>query len=375
MRTADVAIIGGGVIGCSIAYHLAQLGVTRGVVFERKHIASGATGVCPGGIRQQFEGEAECRLAQRSMCFFEQANKILEPEVPFFLERSGYLFLAESETLISRFRRNVTMQNQLGIPSRMVTPSEIFEIAPALVCDGILGGSFCAEDGFLEDCDGFTNRLLRCARNKGLELALQEVVSLAREGSKWRVSTATESWLTGQVVVAAGVDSQSLVGSVGVNLPITVERRRLAYTEPHLGNLMHPLVVALERSFAGKQLLNGVFYIGWLGETPGSDDLSFIEAALTAGATLLPLMADLPVRRVITGHYDSTPDHRPILGNIGGLDGLYLAAGFSGHGFMLAPAVGDIMANLIAGAGRDPLLEEFSLQRFAANTSAESLQI
>ena len=201
------------------------------------------------------------------------------------------------------------------------------------------------------------------------------MVSLAREGSKWRVSTATESWLTGQVVVAAGVDSQSLAGSVGVNLPITVERRRLAYTEPHLGNLMHPLVVALERSFAGKQLLNGVFYIGWLGETPGSDDLSFIEAALTAGATLLPLMADLPVRRVITGHYDSTPDHRPILGNIGGLDGLYLAAGFSGHGFMLAPAVGDIMANLIAGAGRDPLLEEFSLQRFAANTSAESLQI
>jgi sarcosine oxidase subunit beta len=375
MRTADVAIIGGGVIGCSIAYHLAQLGVTRGVLFERKHIASGATGVCPGGIRQQFGGEAECRLAQRSMCFFEQANKRLEPEVPFFLERSGYLFLAESETLISQFQRNVTMQNKLGIPSRMVTPSEILEIAPALVCDGILGGSFCAEDGFLEDCDGFTNRLLRCARNQGLELALQEAVSLAREGSEWRVSTVTESWLTEQVVVAAGVDSQSLAGSVGLNLPIMVERRRLAYTEPRLGNLMHPLVVALERSFAGKQLRNGVFYVGWLGETPGSDDLSFTEAALSAGATLLPLLADLPVRRVITGYYDSTPDHRPILGGISGLDGLYLAVGFSGHGFMLAPAIGDIMANLIAGAGRDPLLQEFSLQRFAAKTPAESLQI
>jgi sarcosine oxidase subunit beta len=374
MRTTDVAIIGGGVIGCSIAYQLSELGIT-GVVFERNHIASGATGVCPGGIRQQFEGEAGCRLAQRSMRFFEQINERLEPEVPFFLERSGYLFLADSEALISRFQRNVAMQNRLGIPSRMVAPSAITEIAPALVCDGILGGAFCAEDGFLEDCDGFTNRLLRCARNKGFQLALQEVVSLCREASGWRVNTATDSWLSGQVVVTAGVDSQALIGPLGVNLPITVERRRLAYTEPRVGNLMHPLVVALERGFAVKQLLNGVFYIGWLRETPDSDDLTFIEAALSAGATLLPLMTDLPVRRVIAGYYDSTPDHRPILGSIGGLDGLYLAAGFSGHGFMLAPAVGETMANLIAGAGVDPLLQEFSLQRFITNTSAEGLQI
>ncbi len=375
MRTTDVAIIGGGVIGCSIAYHLSELGSTRGVVFERKHIASGATGICPGGVRQQFEGEAECRLAQRSLRFFEQANQRLEPEAPFFIERSGYLFLAESEALMSRFLRNVTMQNRLGIPSRIVTPSEIIEIAPALVCDGIRGGSFCAEDGFLEDCDGITNRLLRRARDKGFELALQEVVSLVREGNAWQVRTTTESLLAGQVVIAAGCDSPYLAGLVGVNLPIAMERRRLAYTEPRPGNLMHPLVVALERSFAGKQLLNGVFYIGWLGETPGSDDLSFTENALAAGATLLPLMADLPVRRVIAGYYDSTPDRRPILGGINGLDDLYVAAGFSGHGFMLAPAVGEIMAGLMTGAGVDPLLQEFSLQRFAANPSAEGLQI
>lgn len=375
MRTADVAIIGGGVIGCAIAYHLAQSGVTRGVVFERKHVASGATGICPGGIRQQFEGEAECRLARRSMRFFERVNEILEPETPFFLERSGYLFLAESETLLSRFRRNVALQNRLGIPSRVVTPSEIADIVPDLVRDGILGGSFCAEDGFLEDCDGFTHLLLRRARDKGFLLALEEVISLAPEGRVWRVDTTVESWLVGKVVVAAGIDSPSLAKGTGVHLPITVERRRLAYTEPRDGSLMHPLVVALERSFAGKQLRNGVFYIGWLGETPDSDDLTFTEQALTAGATLLPLMAEIPVRRVITGYYDSTSDHRPILGGISGLDGLYLATGFSGHGFMLAPAVGEIMAQLIADSNIDPLLQEFSLQRFAANPSNEGLQI
>lgn len=138
---------------------------------------------------------------------------------------------------------------------------------------------------------------------------------------------------------------------------------------------MAPLVVALERSFAGKQLRNGVFYIGWLGEAPESDDLTFTEQALTAGATLLPLMAEIPVRRVITGYYDSTPDHRPILGGISGLDGLYLATGFSGHGFMLAPAIGEMMAQLVTGSKIDPLFQEFTLERFAASPLSEGLQI
>ena len=375
MRTADVAIIGGGVIGCSIAYRLAQSGMTNGVLFERKHVASGATGVCPGGIRQQFEGEAECTLARRSMHFFEQVNEILEPESRFFLERSGYLFLAQSDAVLSGFRRNVALQNQLGIPSRVVTPAEIAEIVPALVCDGILGGSFCGEDGFLEDCDGFTHTLLRRARDKGFTLALSELTRLAQDGRAWRLDTSSGSWLVERVVLAAGTESPSLASCAGVRLPITVERRRLAYTEPRGESLMHPLVVALERSFAGKQLQNGVFYLGWLDETPDSDDLSFIEQALTAGAGLLPVLEELQVRRVITGYYDSTPDHRPILGAIGGLDGLYMATGFSGHGFMLAPAVGEIMAQLIVGSKIDPLLQDFSIERFSGSPVIEGLQI
>ena len=374
-RTVDVAIIGGGVIGCSIAYHLSQIGATRGVVFERKHVASGATGICPGGIRQQFEQEAECRLARRSMHFFEHVNELLEPEFPFFLERSGYLFLAESEVMLSRFQRNVTMQNQLGIPSRVVTPTEISDIVPPLICDGLLGGSFCSEDAFLEDCEGFTRGLLGRAREKGFLLELKEVTSLKKESKDWLVETATGSWRARQVVVAAGTESPSLAAFAGVHLPISAERRRLAYSEPSPDALMSPLVVALERGFAGKQLRNAVFYLGWLGETQDSDDLTFTEQALARGATLLPLMANLPVRRVITGYYDSTPDHRPILGGISGLEGFYLAAGFSGHGFMLAPAVGEIMANLIAGLKSDPILQDFSLQRFRASSAIEGLQI
>lgn len=374
MQTVDVAIVGGGVMGCSLAFHLAARGVRSGVVFERKHVASGATGVCPGGIRQQFEGEAECRLAQRSLRFFEQANERLQPEDPFFLERSGYLFLAESDAVLDRFRRNVAMQNGLGIPSQIVSPREIHEIVPALVTDGLLGGAFCAEDGFLEDCDGISHRMLRIARDAGFTLALQEVVSVTREGNAWRVATASDAWLAKQVVIAAASESKALVSrACAVELPIVCEPRRLAYTEPRPGGMMNPLVVALERSFAGKQLLNGVFYLGWLAEQPEADDLTFIEKALTAGTTLLPTLGELGVRRVVTGTYDNTPDHRPILGEMA--EGLFLAAGFSGHGFMLAPAVGEILAQLMVTGEADPVLRDFALERFSASRKKEGLQI
>jgi len=375
MQTADVAIIGGGVIGCSIAYHLAQLGMTNVVIFERKRIASGATGICPGGIRQQFEGEAECILAQRSMRFFQRVNEILEPEMPFLFERTGYLFLAESEERMARFRRNVDMQNRLGIPSRIVDSDQIGTIVPAMVRDGIAGGSFCEEDGFLEDCDGVTNRLLRCARDRGAQLQFQEVTNVELKNGSWSLATESGRWSVVNVVLAAGTDTAGLARAAGVELPIVAERRRLAYTEPAPEKVLPPLVVAFDRSFAGKQLSNGVFYLGWLGETGDSDDLTFVERALSGGETLFPILGELPVRRVITGYYDLTPDARPILGAVSGFDGLYVAAGFSGHGFMLAPAVGECLARLVAGGDADPVLEHFSLTRFEGSGRAEGLQI
>lgn len=375
MHTADVGIIGGGVIGCSIAYHLALLGVTNVVVFERKRIASGATGICPGGIRQQFEGEAECILAQRSMRFFERVNEFLEPEMPFVFERTGYLFLADCEEHLQRFRRNVDMQNRLGIPSRVVDPAQIQEIVPAMLRDGISGGAFCGEDGFLEDCDGVTNRLLRYARDRGARLEFSGITQIEAKNETWELATESRRWSVGKVVLAAGADTVGLARTAGMELPIRAERRRLAYTEPFSEKVLPPLVAAFDRSFAGKQLSNGVFYLGWLGETSDSDDLTFVERALSGGETLFPVLAELPVRRVIAGYYDLTPDARPILGNVPGFDGLYVAAGFSGHGFMLAPAVGEMLARLVAGEEADSVLDHFSLTRFAGAGRTEGLQI
>lgn len=372
---ADVVIVGGGIIGCSVAYHLAMSGVQHVVVLERARLASGVTGICPGGIRQQFEGEADCRLARRSVAFYDRINEILAPEHPFTFEKSGYLFLADSAGLLERFTRNVAMQNRLDIPSEILTPDRIRELLPALRTEGIAGGAFCREDGFIEDCHGVTHAFAARARQRGVRVLYHEATSLRRDGAGWEVLTQAGVFRGGHVVLAAGVDSVPLAAAAGLRLPVRAERRRLVYTAPAAPGQMNPLVVAPERAFAGKQLTSGVFYMGWLRETPTEDDLTFIERTLEAGSTLLPALADLPVRRVLGGLYDSTPDRRPLLGPAPGADNVYLAVGFSGHGFMIAPAAGEIVAAGITGSPTDLPAGAFSAARFSDTTAAEGLVI
>jgi sarcosine oxidase subunit beta len=373
--TADVVIIGGGVIGCSVAYHLAQIGVQDVLLLERESLASGATGIALGGIRQQFAGEADCLLAQRSMRFWERINDILEPEHPFRFERTGYMFLADSNEVLQEFRRNVTMQNRLGIPSQLVSREDIAELIPQLRTDSLAGGSYCAEDGFLEDCHGVTVQLMRRAAENGARALYQTVTSIERSGNRWRTHTNQGICESVHLVLAAGPDSVAIAEGVGVELPITREQRRFAFSTPHEEHVLTPLIISPEKGFVAKQLTEGVLFFGWMRETADDDDGVFVERALEAGVPLLPMLNDLPIRRVIHGIYDSTPDHRPILGGVPGVDHLWVAAGFSGHGFMIAPAVGELIAGAVIGQKGEQALPPFSLARFAQTTQAEGLVI
>jgi sarcosine oxidase subunit beta len=267
------------------------------------------------------------------------------------------------------------MQNALGIPSEILTSADIARLLPALNIDRVIGGTFCREDGFIEDCHGVTFALAARARDKGLRVVYEEARSLRRSGNAWEVATAGSSFHAEHVVLAAGIDSVPLAATAGLSLPITAERRRLLYSAPAPLGLLNPLVVAPERGFAAKQLTSGVFYLGALRETAADDDLTFMEKTLEAGSTLLPLLTELPARRVIGGFYDSTPDHRPLLGPVSGLRGLHLAVGFSGHGFMIAPASGEMVAAGITGAATDLPVEAFSLERFSTSTVREGLVI
>jgi sarcosine oxidase, subunit beta len=375
VRPTDVVIIGGGVIGCSVAYHLTRSGVESVVLLERGRLASGVTGICPGGIRQQFEGEADCLLAQRSVRFYERIDEILEPPHPFVFERSGYLFVADSPELLDRFRGNVAMQNRLGIPSEILSAGAVSRMLPHMNTSGIAGAAFCCEDGFIEDCHGVTYALAARARDNGARVVYEEAAMMRRQGRGWEVVTAATSIQAQHVVLAAGVDSVPLAAGAGLMLPIRAERRRLVYSAPADAGRMNPLVVAPERGFACKQLTSGVFYMGWLRETPADDDLTFIEKTLQAGSTLMPLLAELPVRRVLGGLYDTTPDHRPLLGPVPDLAGLHLAVGFSGHGFMIAPAAGEIVAAGITGTSTDLPVSSFSLERFSKAIADEGFII
>ncbi|MFQ5740149.1 MAG: NAD(P)/FAD-dependent oxidoreductase [Acidobacteriota bacterium] len=373
---SEVVIIGGGVIGCSIAYHLSREGLTDILLLESQALASGATGICPGGIRQQFEREADCLFAKRSIRFWEQINELLEPEDPFQFERSGYLFLADSAERMNRFAENVALQNRLGIPSTLLTPQEVGELLPALQWRSVRGGSWCGEDGFLEDCHGVTAALAQRASLRGARILYEEAIHIGRADGLWEVGTKGGTrFCCRHLVLAAGLDSVPLAAQLGLRLPVTPQLRRLAFTTPHPERVMLPLVAAPERGFAGKQLSHGVFYLGWLQETGQEDELDFLEKSLRVGASLLPILAALPVRRVLTGVYDTTPDHRPILGEIHGLDRLYVATGFSGHGFMIAPAVGEALAARITGGNTDLPLEAFSLSRFEETAPEEGLVI
>jgi sarcosine oxidase subunit beta len=375
MRTADVAIIGGGIIGCAIAHELSQKGVTNVALFERGSLAGAQTGICPGGIRQQFGTEPDCVLARRSVRFFEQANEILKPEMPFTFERSGYLFLAESESLLDQFRQNVAIQNRVGVPSEVVDRKQIREILPHLNLDGFIGGAWCAEDGFLEDCHGITNLLAQRARERGAKVYYEEVTQIARSGDGWQLTTPADRLTAMKVVLANGPDSVSLAANTGVPLPIFIERRRLAFTSPHPQQIMNPLVIVKEREFACKQLHYGVFYFGWLNETGKEEDLTFIERGLEGLVTMWPDFVDMAVRRVVAGDYDSTPDHRPILGSVPQVPDLYLAVGFSGHGYMIAPAVAEGVAAAVLEQPTDLPMHAFTLDRFAGQAVGERLVI
>lgn len=374
-KGAEIAVIGGGVIGCSIAYHLAQAGMTDVVLFEREAVGSGATSVAGGGIRQQFEGLADCLLARYSVRFYEQINDILEPEFPFEFERCGYLFLADSSAELERYRSNVEMQNGLGIPSRLLTPAEVSALVPDIETDGLTGGSFCPADGFLEDTHGVTHALARRAQERGAAIHIAEVTSLRRKGRSWQLSTAEGLFEADRVIVAAGVDTVPLAAQIEIELPVVATPRRQVHTMPAEAGLMAPLVVSIERGFAGKQRRNGSFHIGWLAETTDADDATFAERALGAGASLLPALAEVPIRRVVRGIYDMTPDHRPILGPVLPDEGLYVAVGFSGHGYMIAPAVGAIIASCLTGKPIDLPIEAFAIDRFRYSTDQEGLLI
>ncbi len=353
-NTAEVVIIGGGVTGCSIAYNLAHQGCRDVVILEKSYLASGSTGRCGAGIRQQWGTEMNCILSRESVKLFEEMNDTLNVKRDIEFKQKGYLLLAYSEREMNQFEKNLALQNSLVIPSRRVSMDEIRKIVSYLNLEGVKGATFCPTDGHANPF-----RVTQAYAGEAVRLGAKiytetEVLDIKTRGGKIQgVETDRGFISTENVVNAAGGYAFAVSSMAGIKLPVKSERHEILVTEP-VEPLLDPMVMSFSYNIYCQQTPEGTFIMGYGPEdAPESFSIRssryFLRKMASKVTSLLPVLSNLRVVRQWAGLYNITPDNQPILGEVPGLDGFYLAVGFSGHGFMIAPMVGILMAEMILG--------------------------
>jgi sarcosine oxidase subunit beta len=372
---ASVAVIGAGVTGLSIALHLAEGGLEP-LVLDRAGIGAGASGVQPGGVRQQWTTRLTCELARESLAFYRDLGSRLGTRAGSEFDACGYVFVAHSPERLDALRAAVAVQHEAGVPSRLLTPAELADVVPGIVVDGLAGAAYCEEDGYLDRPQGAVEAFAEAAFARGARLRIGEVQRIRPDGRGFRLYLRDGCVLAEAVVVASGWEAPALLEEIAPGLPIERERRHLFYSEPIREPLLRPLVVAPERRFAVKQLADGRILAGDLGAR-GESSLGRDAWRRHVGAVieeLLPALSYASLPLLVSGDYDVTPDHQPVVGPVAGDERLIVAAGFSGHGFMLAPAIGRRVAGALVDGAIDPALAAFSPDRFAGGRLQKELQ-
>jgi len=367
-QSAPVVIVGGGVIGTSCAFHLAEAGVRDVVLVERAQLGSGSSSRAAGGVRAQFSDAINIVLGQRSLeAFAEFARR---PGWEIGLHRVGYLFVLSREEDVEAFERNVELQNRLGVPSRIVDRETVGELCSPLRVDDVLGGAFSPSDGHATP-DSVVQGYAAGARALGAHLETDcEVVEVVLEGGEIRsVITSRGAIKTGVVVCAAGAWSRACGEMVGVDLPVTPLRRQVLFTEP-MPELppQFPMTIDFATSFyfhrEGPGVLMGMAAPGERSgfEVEDYDDL--IPALLEVAERRAPALARVGIRGSWAGFYEMTPDHNALIGEAPGVSRFLYATGFSGHGFLQAPAVGEVVRDLVLD--REPFVDvaPLSAERF-----------
>ena len=382
MKTsADVVVIGGGIMGASTAYHLARRGCTNVVVLEAAEMFGlGSTGLNAGGIRYQFATPVNIELSKLSIGMMERFADEMGQEVG--LRRCGYLFMLDRESDLAQFRVNVALQNSLGVPSRVVSQTEIAELAPQVDVTGIIGGTWCPLDG-LVDPNSLLQGFVSNARRLGATLLTSTpAVGIDVAGGRvQRVITKDGSIDTETVVIACGPWSAQVGAMAGIDLPIQPIRRQIAVTGaiPHL-RPDFPFVIDFSRALyfhrEGAGILTGMSNrdeeAGFDTRVDGEWRLHHIENAMER----LPLLGDAEIVAEWAGLYEVTPDDQPILGRIPAVEGLLSCAGFSGHGLMHGPAAGMLMAEeILDGRARTIDIDPLRWSRFELGVGAGEFNV
>lgn len=369
---ADVVIIGGGVIGTSIAFHLAEAGVGV-VLLEREILAAGSTSRAAGGVRAQFSDPVNIALGSRSLALFEDFGA--RPGAEIDLRQHGYLFLLDSEDDTRAFAESVALQNEFGVPSRMLTVDEACALAPLIRPDGLVAAAFSPRDGHCTP-EAVVAGYAAGARRHGAVIRQHCAVTDidVRGGSITAVQTSDGPVHADTVVCAAGAWSASIGELVGVTLPVRPLRRQIRVTEP-IPDLPEalPMTIDFGTTFyfhpEGRGLL--------LGMSDPDEEFGFhlsvsdawLERLTVAIERRAPRLAEVGIASGWAGLYEVTPDHNAIVGEVTEVRRFLYATGFSGHGFLQGPAIGEVLRDLVLG--RDPAIDVSSLdvQRFASRAA------
>jgi sarcosine oxidase, subunit beta len=372
---ADVVIVGAGIMGLSIAYHLAQLGVTDVVVVDKSYLCGGASGRNGGGVRAQFSSEANIRLMQESIRMCQDFAS--EFKINVWFRQGGYLFLARTEERRRSLEASCNLQRDCGLATRMLSPREAQKIVPELSTEGIVAASYNPDDGVVFPWP-FVWGFAQAATKLGVEIeTFTEVVGFETTGARIdgvvvRRDGAQSTIRTHKVVNACGAWSPVVAKMLGVDLPNKPHRHEICSTEP-LKPWLKPLVADLANGLYFSQSTRGEI-VGGIGQERVPEGLnqesSFAFLGLYAKALVAtcPILGSVKVLRQWSGCYDLTPDANPIVGAVDAVEHFYQASGFMGHGFMMAPVVGKRIAERIAkgdAAPNLPMFERWNLRRFA----------
>ena len=405
-ETADVVIIGSGIVGSSVAYHLAEQGCTNVLVLEREaHQGKGSTGKSMGGVRAQFATDVNIQMSRYSIDFFSSFDEVVGHPADY--RAHGYLFCATTARHLDYLKTNRERQLALGVKNvELVSRDDILKFLPQLRADDIIGGTFCPTDGFVDPHSVMMGFMLK-AREHGVRLWLDTQVtgietepantgtantgtagvppamSAQRENPAAQSSTnparsisgvhTTRGFISTRTVVnAAGPWAAAVARLAGAELPVEPLRRQLVPTEP-FNQLPQrfPMVIDMSTGFHFRREGKGIL-LAWNDpeETPGFKtdfDPRFVEKILTRAADRVPCLVDAEVnpRRAWAGLYEMTPDHHAVIGPAPDVNGLYFVNGFSGHGVMHSPASGRIATDLIL-QGRSELIDatQLGVERF-----------
>ena len=376
-KTADIVIIGGGIIGVSIAYYLGKRGAKNVVLLEKDLIGMGSTGLCAGGIRRQWSTEVNMQFAMKSFEVFQNFEEEFGVSPEF--HQIGYLFLARDEEELESFKKNIEFQNRFGVPSQLLTREQVKKEWPFLNLEDVFGGAFCDTDGYAGPTE-VTNAIAKEARRHGVKI-LEKIEVISIEVSRDRIVSVTTRdgrVETRTVVNAAGPYAANVGKLAGVEIPVNPIRRQLFVTNP-FDKIPRsvPLTIDHKQNFYFRREGECVLLSGPQDEKPSfnltTDFDSMVQTAEKA-MHRVPVFEKAKINRGWAGLYEISPDNHAILGKVPEVEGLILAVGFSGHGFQHGPAAGMTIAELIWNGKSESIdIDPLALTRFKEGRAIKEL--